>query len=414
MRVERYRWVLACNLFAILTVSSGLGFYNLSVYMHQLAAQRGFSLAAASNAVGVFFLLSGASGLIVGRVLQRHDARLVMIVGALLGGGALACIGFVGAVAQLYVVYALFGIGYACVSVLPATTLITRWFDAATRPVAVSFTTTGLSLGGVVMTPLSTLLFANWPLERAMPAIAAVFALFIVPMAWFGVRSFPAADHPDAPLPSRSGIPFSAAVRSRFFVVMTAGYLVAMGTQVGAIAHLYSRGVAIATPLQASFAVSVMATFAVLGRFFGGVLIGRVPIKAFALANLFGQLLGFVVIAHAQTAAQVWTGAGMFGFTVGNLLMLQPLMLAQAFGVADYPRIYSLSQAVTTLGVASGPVLLGGIAGSSGYLVGFSTFAVLSGVAFVMILAAGPVPDAERGVMNRAPTGPTSSMVDSR
>ncbi len=121
---------------------------------------------------------------------------------------------------------------------------------------------------------------------------------------------------------------------------MTAGYLVAMGAQVGAIAHLYGRGAAIATPLQASFAVSVMATFAVLGRFFGGVLIGRVPIKAFALANLFGQLLGFVMIAYAQDALHVWVGAGMFGFTVGNLLMLQPLMLAQAFGVADYPKIY--------------------------------------------------------------------------
>ncbi len=54
--------------------------------------------------------------------------------------------------------------------------LITRWFDAATRPVAVSFTTTGLSLGGVIMTPLSTLLFAKWSLEQAMLILAAVFA----------------------------------------------------------------------------------------------------------------------------------------------------------------------------------------------------------------------------------------------
>ena len=414
MRAERYRWVLACNLFAILTVSSGLGFYNLSVYMHQLASQRGFSLTAASNAVGVFFLMSGATGLVVGRILQRQDARLVMIVGALLGGGALALIGFVGGVAQLYAVYALFGVGYACVSVLPATTLITRWFDATKRAVAVSFTTTGLSLGGVIMTPLSTLLFTRWPLEQAMMGIAAVFTLVIAPIAWFGVRSFPAADHPDTPLPGRSGSSFAVAIRSRFFIVMTAGYLVAMGTQVGAIAHLYNRSIGISTPLQASFAVSVMATFAVLGRFFGGVLIGRVPIRAFALLNLFGQLLGFVVIARAQDAMQVWVGAGMFGFTVGNLLMLQPLMLAQAFGVADYPKIYSLSQAVTTLGVASGPVLLGVIAGSSGYLVGFSTFAVLSGVALAMIFAAGPVPDGERTVTNRIEPGPTPSMVKSR
>jgi MFS family permease len=395
MRSERYRWVLACNLFAILTVSSGLGFYNLSVYMNVLAAQRGFSIASASNAVGVFFLMSGASGLVVGRILQRRDARRVMLVGALLGAGALASIGLVRAVSQLYAVYALFGVGYACVSVLPATTLITRWFDAATRPIAVSFTTTGLSLGGVVMTPLSALLLAHWPLERAMPVLAGVFALVIAPIAWFGVRSFPGGDQSNAPLVSRQGTSFAAAVRSRFFVFMTLGYLLAMGTQVGGIAHLYNRGDAIATPLQASFAVSVMATLAVLGRFVGGVLIGRVPIKAFALANLLGQMLGFVVIAHALDATQLWIGAALFGFTIGNLLMLQPLMLAQAFGVTDYPKIYSLSQAVTTLGVASGPVLLGAIAATDGYLVGFSTLAAISGGALALIVAAGAVPDGE-------------------
>ena len=61
--------------------------------------------------------------------------------------------------------------------------------------------------------------------------------------------------------------------------------LLALGTQVGVIAHLFNRGVEIVTPLEASFAVSVLATLAVLGRFLGGAVIGRVSIKAFALIN---------------------------------------------------------------------------------------------------------------------------------
>jgi len=395
MRTERYRWVLACNLFAILTVSSGLGFYNLSVYMNALAAQRGFSIASASNAVGVFFLISGATGLVVGRVLQQRDARLVMIVGALVGAAAIASIGLVDSVPQLYAVYALFGVGYSCVSVLPATTLIARWFDTASRPLALSLTTTGLSVGGVLITPLSALLLTSWPLERAMPVLAGVFVGVIAPIAWFGIRSFPGAEHGDAPSIGRQGMLFGAAIRSRFFVVLTIGYLLAMGTQVAGIAHLYNRGVTIATPLQASLAVSLMATLSVLGRFIGGFLIGRLPIKRFALANLLGQLSGFIVIAHATDAEHLWFGACLFGVTIGNLLMLQPLMLAQAFGVRDYAKIYSLSQAVTTLGVASGPVLLGGIAAGAGYLAGFSTLAVVSAAAFVLIVLAGPVPDGE-------------------
>lgn len=395
MRSERYRWVLACNLFAILTISSGLGFYNLSVYMHALAAQRGFSVASISSAVGLFFLTGGVAGLATGRVLQRSDARLVMIVGAVFSASAIGCIGHIRAEWQLYLVYALFGIGYTGISVLPATTLITRWFDPGSRPVALSFSSTGLSLGGVILTPLSAALLERWPIEHATPLLGGIFALVIVPIVWFGVRSFPAMPAAGAPSPMRRGTTFSVAIRSRFFVLLTLGYLLAMGAQVGTIAHMYTRGVAIATPLQASFAVSVLATLSVIGRLIGGFIIGRVSIKKFALATVVGQLLGFVVIGAAENATQLWIGAGLFGFTVGNLLMLQPLILAQAFGVMDYPKIFSLSQAVSTLGIASGPVLLGAITAAHGYLMAFLTFAALSGVAFALIAAAGPVPEGE-------------------
>jgi len=395
MRVERYRWVLACNLLAILTVSSGLSFYNLSVYMNQLSTQRGFSIAAASSAVGAFFLTSGFAGLFIGRALQRTDVRLVMLVGAAVAASAVACIGWIRELWQMYAVYMLFGLGYACVSVLPATTLITRWFDAATRPFALSLATTGLSLGGVILTPFSALLFSRLPIESATASLAVIYAASIAPIVWFGVRSFPASPAADSPAQARSGIAYAHAVRSRFFVVLTAGYLLVLGTQVGGIAHLYNRATAIATPLEASFAVSVLATLSVIGRLLGGVVIGRIPIKTFALANIAGQLLGFLVLGHAADAWQLWFGAGLFGFTVGNLLMMQPLILAQAFGVADYPRIYSTSQAVTTLGVASGPVVLGAITAASSYLVAFSVFAVLSAAAFGLIVAAGPVPAGE-------------------
>ena len=141
--------------------------------------------------------------------------------------------------------------------------------------------------------------------------------------------------------------------------------------------------------------MSVLATMSVIGRLIGGFIIGRVPIKQFALITVVGQLLGFVVIGAAQNASQLWLGAGLFGFTVGNLLMLQPLMLAQAFGVMDYPKIFSLSQAVSTLGIASGPVVLGAVTATHGYLTAFLIFAALSGVAFALIVAAGPVPDGE-------------------
>jgi MFS family permease len=385
-------WVVAAALFVILTVSSGLGFYNLSVYMNLLSAQRGFSVAIVSIAVGLFFLIGGLSGLVVGRFLQRGDVRLVIVVGALLGGGAIALLGEVQTTWQLLLAYVVFGIGNTCASIIPATTLITRWFGTATRPLALSLTTTGLSLGGVVLTPLAAAVLARWPLETAMPLLGLTYAVTIAPIAWVFVRSAPEV-HPSARPVVGTGTRYADAIRSRFFIVLTAGYLLLLGAQVGGIAHLFNRGVEVASRLDASFAISVLATLSVLGRFLGGALLGRVSIRAFALVNIVGQLLGFVLIAFAQDRLSLWIGAATFGFTVGNVLMLQPLMLAQAYGVADYPRIFSFSQAITTLGVAGGPVLLGMINAAGGYRDGFLGLATLSAFAFVLILFAGRMPE---------------------
>jgi len=54
-------------------VSSGLGFYNLSVYMSVLAKARGFAIAEAAVAVSLFFVVGGVAGMIVARLIDRYD-----------------------------------------------------------------------------------------------------------------------------------------------------------------------------------------------------------------------------------------------------------------------------------------------------------------------------------------------------
>ena len=71
--------------------------------------------------------------------------------------------------------------------------------------------------------------------------------------------------------------------------------------------------------------------------------------------------------------------AVLFGCTIGNLLMLQPLVLADRFGVAEYPKIYSVSQLIVTgLGVAGGPYLLGWLHDVSSYRTSYAVAAALS------------------------------------
>src|SRR5690606_38824212 len=117
--------------------------------------------------------------------------------------------------------------GYAGAALIPGTTLVARWF-ARRRSVALSIASTGLSLGGILLTPGAANLIDSLGLQGPTPWLAAGFVVGIVPIAWFLIRPSPHAmgvgadgdpiqrDASGAPIPA-DGIDFNTAIRSRFF-----------------------------------------------------------------------------------------------------------------------------------------------------------------------------------------------------
>ena len=72
--------------------------------------------------------------------------------------------------------------------------------------------------------------------------------------------------------------------------------------------------------------------------------------------------------------------------------MMQPLLIAEAFGLKAYGRIYSFNQLFMTLGVATGPAAIGFLyEWLGGYDVAFHVMAAASGLAFLLVILGGPV-----------------------
>jgi MFS family permease len=151
----------------------------------------------------------------------------------------------------------------------------------------------------------------------------------------------------------------TSAVNSRFFVFMALAYVLTMAAQVGGIAHLYSRVEQITDYQTAAFAVQVLSICSISGRFFGGWLVSRIPIRWFALGNLCLQVLGLICIALAPNGAFAVLAAGLFGLSVGNLLMTQPLWLAEIYPSQIYARVFARANAISVTGVAMGPYGMG-------------------------------------------------------
>lgn len=395
-----YGWYVVLAIGLVLTTESGLAFYNLAVLLDAFIRERGFPVALASGATASYFLASGVGGVLAARLMERIDARVVMISGASLSAIALACVGLLSAPWQLFTFHVVFGFCYGCCGLVPATTVVARWFEAR-RPLALSIASTGLSLGGIVVTPLAALLIARIGLAGAAPWLGLAFFLGVVPVTALIVRASPfhMGLKPDGPRggkrPAKTivvpHVTFAAARRSRFFVGLTAAYIFTLGAQVGAIAHLFRLVSIRETGNAAMLAVALMAAASVIGRLSGGWCLLRVPAREFALAVFALQAAALALLSMAPTQSVLLTGAVLFGASVGNVLMLQPLLLVEAFGVRDYGRIYSLSQLLTAAGVAAGPLLIGQInAATGGYTVPYLVAAAVSLGGLMLLLLAGP------------------------
>jgi MFS family permease len=445
-----YGWKIVAAILVLLTFSSGLSFYNHAIYLNALASQPAFNVQTASFAVSIFFLSGGITGLGVAKWVQDYDPRYCIIGGAIISCIALTALAYVDTVWQLFLVYAFFGCGFSASSLIPATTLVTRWFRRK-RAMALSIASTGLSLGGVILTPLSVILVDSVGFARATPVLGVVYLLGVIPVTWIWLRPSPesmgvgidgdpieakpgmAAGQPGSTTAAATavesgpgieasghavegrshaversghaversghlsqhagleGISFRDARRERFFWGVSLAYIFLLMAQVGGIAHQYGLARELLSESSTAIAVAILPVASIIGRLIGGWAIDRMSIRVFAVGMMVLQAASLGLLSAGFSIITLCLGLALFGTTVGNLLMLQPLLIAEAFGVKDYARIFSVCNLMSSWGTAIGPALLGLVyaASQNAYALSYTIAAIASCLGLVLFLYGG-------------------------
>jgi predicted MFS family arabinose efflux permease len=162
-----------------------------------------------------------------------------------------------------------------------------------------------------------------------------------------------------AAAPPPPSMPFREVMRSGYFYAVTVSYLFLLGAQVAGIAHLYRLANIRDGVDTAALALGVMAATSTVGRLLGGAVLLKVPSRTFALGLMLMQAVSLAALAWAHGRWTIVAGVTVFGLTMGNSLMMHPLLLVERFGTRDYGRIYSLSQLMTVGGLAGGASLVG-------------------------------------------------------
>lgn len=404
-------WVVVGAAFVLLMANSGFIFYGQAVYLDALTSERGFSTGAASLGQSIVFVVGGLAGPRIGRLITDRDVRLVVLGGLVISWASLVALGRVVELWQLYLVNVTLGVGFSAAGLVPATTVITRWFEVR-RSVALAVASTGLSVGGLTFTQLVSWWIRRDGLEIATPWLVVVWAactLPVVPLLW------PSPEHRGV-LASGAvagsvhrGAAYDVAVRSRFFKAVTAGYVLVLGMQVGGITHLVKLGNERAGDGTGGRLIAALAIASVVARLIGGVVADSRPLHALAIGFAATQGLALALLSQVESGLALLLCAVLFGATIGNILMLQPLLFADAMGARDYARIFALNQLIVVAGVALGPYLLGALHDAASYRVSYLVAATLCAVGTFLLSRAGSTLDVRRDLWEPVPGGPAGA-----
>src|SRR5277367_1837815 len=124
---ERQGWIIVASLFATLLLIFGSGYNTGSVFVPPLTKYFGWTRTRVSLLQSLLAVSAGICGPLAGWLLDRIEARIVMVGGAVVAGCAWLLASRADSFSMLLVAYLLMGVGLTGATLLPAALVIANW-----------------------------------------------------------------------------------------------------------------------------------------------------------------------------------------------------------------------------------------------------------------------------------------------
>ncbi|GAA2329954.1 MFS transporter [Streptomyces kunmingensis] len=353
-RSSRPRAVLPA-LCATQITSWGIVYYAFPVLNARITADTGWSTTATTGAFSLALLVSAASGIPIGRALDRRGPHKVMTYGSVLAVTAVAAIAFAPNLAVFYAAWLLAGIAMAATFYQPAFAAVTRWWGPR-RVHALTVVTLAGGLASTVFAPITATLADHFNWRTTYVILAALLALITVPAHALALRApWPAA--PEHPAPSGTAHGQDTVARTRPFLLLSAAFALSgfavYAVVIGLVPLLTERGAGATT---AAWALGLGGAGQTLGRtLYAGLarrtsaatrtvlLITAGGATTLALGLVPGPIPLLVVLAIAA------------GMVRGNLTLLQATAVTDRWGATHYGTLSGLLAAPATVAAALAP-----------------------------------------------------------
>jgi MFS family permease len=190
----RGRWFAIAAILLVMTVIHGTVTSGLPAFDKALLAELGVSRGALKLREAIFFLSSGTSGLAVGLLTARFSPRRIILFGLILMAATLLLYSQAQSILQIYFLYPLLGLSYACAHVVVVVLIVRERFTAK-RALATSIALSGTSIGAAIYPGVATAMLAQVEWRQALQLLA-VLPILVFPLAAWLLRN---RDDPLAP-----------------------------------------------------------------------------------------------------------------------------------------------------------------------------------------------------------------------
>ncbi len=397
-------WIVVATFFCLF-IETGSGFATFSLFVKPLEADFGWSRGGIMVAFTIRGLIGGAGSPFIGRVVDRYGVRKVIFIGALIGGLGFIFLSQANALWHFYAGWAVVGLGMAAIGIIPASTVVSKWFKRK-RGLALGIMTAGIGAGVFALAPLmGGYLIPNFGWRSAYLTSALLTWGLIIPLVLLVIKEKPAdmGLYPDgietpeaaavtkAPLSVSEEMTPKMALATSTFWLITIAFLLTGFSQIGIIQSQVPYLEDVGFPaVTAASALAGVGLWSVISKFGWGWLSDRIQVKyvyAIGMGLQLGSLLILMSIGSASSLAVIWLYASIMGLGISTAMLTQSMLISTNFGLASYGAIFGIVNLVYNVGSVAGPLMAGYMYDiTNTYQSAFIIFLVLGLVAIPAIL----------------------------
>jgi cyanate permease len=227
----------------------------------------------------------------------------------------------------------------------------------------------GASLGAIAGVPLLLLAVARFGLASGLIVTATGAALVLLPLIALALHFRSPADigqqrdgdaAPVDSAASPSVRPVAAQGNRRVLLWSAAmGFALGLTVQIGFITHHVTLAGPLLGTAGAGLLVSATGATAFAGRLVLARIVDRVNVRRLACLIMALQTTALLAIALWPTASVLIAASLVYGYGIGHVTTLGPVVVRREFGAAAFGATYGAAATVIQLTSAFGPALFG-------------------------------------------------------